>query len=151
MARSDKPHVIRLRGPWQVTRSSSSQSVAPATSPSTTDKLSFPARSGHVAPADFRGRLNLRRSFNWLEPLSYCESLWLVVQAAAWPRLSLELNGLPLGTVEATHPLPAAWDITSRVTAHNELQLTWNIDTPATLENQCWVEVQLEVRLEVGR
>ena len=91
------------------------------------DELRLPARSSDVVPEDFRGRLEMRRNFNWPEALAYRESLWLVVTAAAWPELSVEVNDQPLGSVQATDPLPAAWDITPLVAAHNELQLTWNI------------------------
>jgi hypothetical protein len=139
MTRSDKPHVIRLRGPWRVVRFE-------------TDSVDvrLPVRSADVAPGDFRGQIELRRSFNWPEPLGYRESLWIVVIEAAWPRFSVELNGRPLGTVAGVDPLPAAWEITPRVTDHNELRLTWNIDERASAEDASWVEVQLEVRLDVG-
>ena len=150
MACSDEPHVIRLRGPWQFTRRCVEKSDIRECSVAATGDVRLPVRSGNFVYSDFRGRVELRRNFNWPEPLSYRESLWIVVQEAAWPRLSVDLNGQPLGTVEGFRHLPAAWEITPRVTAHNELQLTWNIDAPATLEKLSWVEVQLEVRLDVG-
>ncbi len=140
MTRSDKAHVIRLRGPWQVARFE-------------TDAVDvrLPVCSQDLVSAEFRGSLELRRRFNWPEPLGYRESLWIVVIEAAWPKFSVELNGQPLGTVAELSHLPAAWEITPRVTDHNELRLAWNIiDEPATLGDSSWVDVQLEVRLDVG-
>jgi len=139
MSPSDKPHVIRLRGPWRVTRAETDAG-----------EVRLPVRARDFVAADFRGGIELRRNFNWPEPLGDRESLWLVVQQAACPRFSIDLNDQPLGTVAERSQVPAAWQITHRVTAHNELRLTWSINEPAAPEDSSWVEVQLEVRLDVG-
>jgi len=101
-----------------------------------TGDVRLPVRSGNFVYSDFRGRVELRRNFNWPEPLSYRESLWIVVQEGSLARLSVDLNGQPLGTVEGFRHLPAAWEITPRVTAHNELHSP-GTSTPRRLSKIC--------------
>jgi hypothetical protein len=149
MARSDEPHVIRLRGPWQYGMRLP-PSAAHGCPEIKTGELRLPIRVENVVPDEPRGRFELRRRFNWREPLGYRESLWVVVTVVALPDLWIELNGESLGRIEPANPLPAAWDITARVMAHNELRLLWDLDAALLRDNVSWVEVQLEVRLDVG-
>jgi hypothetical protein len=151
MAPHDKPHVIRLRGPWECARDRFAvQSPEYECSVADVFEIRLPISTDDLVPPGYRGTLELRRNFNWPEPLGYRESLWLVVVAAAWPAFSVELNGQALGSVTLSDQLPAAWEIASQAKAHNGLRLGWNIDGSTALQDQSWVDVQLEVRLDVG-
>jgi hypothetical protein len=160
MTPSDKPHVIRLRGPWKCARDRFAvQSPEYECSVADVFEIRLPIPTDDLVPPGYRGTLELRRNFNWPESLGYRESLWLVVPSAAWPRFSVELNGVALDAVEEPRTLPAAWEITTRITPHNEVRLAWEIGTQASdagtswfevLENLSWVDVHLEVRLDVG-
>jgi len=146
MAASDKPHVIRLRGPWQWgLRTPSADHDCPIIQTGESHFASY-----FQLPQGARGRFELRRRFNWPQKLGYRESLWVVVATAALPELWIELNSEPLGRIERTDRLPADWEISARVLPHNELRLIWDLDADRLPDHTSWVEVQLEVRLDVG-
>ena len=131
---ADEPHVIRLRGPWQVV-------CEPAIEGSASQKVHLPALTATLLPGDFRGRLELKRNFNWPEPLQEREALWLVVESAV-PPSCIELNEQSL----TLKPSRAAWDITSLFATRNELRIAWQIVAPVTDRFASWLEVRLEVR-----
>jgi hypothetical protein len=146
MAPGEAPYVIRLRGPWQLSQEAAKSATQVQSACDSAREVRLPIQAKACLPERFCGRLEMRRKFNWPEPLDYCEALWVVVRSAAWPWLLARLNGEPLGTLAGSDQLPAGWEITSRVKPSNELTLTWELDAQAAVADASWLDVQLEVR-----
>jgi hypothetical protein len=161
--RMTEPHVIRLRGPWELTplvrltpvdrRPESSASRLPSGG-----KTPVPGDwSGHLGDA-FYGTVRYLRRFNSPTHLDLGERVWLVCEAID-PRGTATLNEQPI--FAAQNPAgPCAQDITDLLRARNRLaidiELTPEDDRPEALRRAdrrgraggLPGEVRLEIRRE---
>ena len=125
-------HVIRLRGPWEVTAGGENAS-----------KLRWP-----IDAAGLRSRLRggeparLRRAFGRpAEPTPEGER-WLLEVAAVWPVASVRFNGEPLPILTENQGI-TRWDVTARLRPRNELLIQL---TPADGEAASVFDARLVIR-----
>lgn len=106
-------HIIRLRGPWQITPLNGDE---PATSIETEVPGDWTAALG----SDYRGSAGFVRKFGLPTNLT-SERISLVVEQVT-VRGSLALNGQPLGTQSAADG-QRKYDVTSLLKLRNELKI----------------------------
>ena len=119
------PHVIRLRGPWDI------QPLARTTlqddGTTTTEPGSLPLATQTEVPADwsvslgedFRGQVRYTRRFGRPSNLLASEKISLVIEQVDWIG-EATLNGQILGQLKSGDP-PACFEITSLLEFRNEL------------------------------
>ena len=110
-------HVIRLRGPWELTPLGAAEIPPPA-------RTQVPGDGREVLGADFCGRARFVRRFNTPTNLDPDERVWLVV-AQLDEQAEVHLNDQPLGP-RAGSPTSCRHDITPLLKLHNTL----TIETP---------------------
>ena len=120
------PYQIRLRGPWEITRSNGPPL-----------HLKMPARWDAPPLADLRGELCFTRKFGAPRQLEEGEQVWLVGNDFSTP-IRAEFNGQRLGSATAN-----SWEFPVSLAERNRLVLT--LTRPE--ERACaWGEVAMEVR-----
>jgi hypothetical protein len=120
-----EPHVIRLRGPWELTPLRKLVPTADGRYETQSDGLPAGGKtpvpgdwSGHLGN-DFLGTVRYLRRFNSPTNLDLGERVWLVCEAID-PRGSATLNDQPV--FAGQNPAgPCAQDITDLLRAHNRL------------------------------
>jgi hypothetical protein len=121
------PHVIRLRGPWELVPLARTVLAADGTSRDEPGELPPPARTdvpadwGPLLGSGFRGRARYLRRFNRPTNLAAGDRVLLVVEGVdAWAAAAL--NGAELGTISLGE-LPVRFDITPHLRPRNELSI----------------------------
>jgi hypothetical protein len=141
------PHVIRLRGPWEV------EPVAPPAGPSSklietqsvpaqpTTRMTMPGGWNEGPLGVFAGCVRCRRRFGYPGRIDDHERVWLTF-AGVTGKAAASLNGRLLGRRDETGPA-LEYDVTDILKDRNELAL--EVDVPPGC-SRLWDEVALEVR-----
>jgi len=117
------PHVIRLRGPWDLQPLAHLSRGADGSPVESVDNLPPAQRInpltdwGAALGAEFRGRVRYSRRFNRPTGLDASERVWLIVEGVDG-RGQCSLDGQPLFTIEG-YALAAAADITAYFRSNN--------------------------------
>jgi len=147
------PHVIRLRGPWDVAplvrfvsgpdgRAAESAADLPAAG-----RLTMPADWSALLGRDYCGRARHVRHFNRPTGLDSGTRVWLVCEGAR-DRAAVSLNGQPLGLVEGAGA-SVPFEITDLLQPRNELVIDVEFALASPDEpNECGGLVG-DVRLEI--
>jgi beta-galactosidase/beta-glucuronidase len=153
-----QPHIIRLRGPWELQPLARWQVADDGTLAEIADplppggRLAMPSDWSKLLGPDFHGRVRHLRRFARPTGLDSGERVWLVCDGAA-DAATIALNGAPLGAIPGTNQ-PTRFDVTERLLPRNELVI--DVDFPSaktaqqtpTTETNCGGltgEVQLEI------
>lgn len=126
------PHVIRLRGPWEL--------MAAGQPGSTVQLVQVPSSWQTSLGADFVGRARYTRYFNMPTGLEQQERVWLCC-AGVTSRGSVSLNGQRLSEIVDQQPWEC--DITQSLAPRNELAIEVEADAPG---GGLTGEVRLEIR-----
>ena len=156
------PHVIRLRGPWELEPLAryvagggevfreETRNLPPG------GKVSVPGDWGELLGRDFIGRARYTRRFNRPTNLGPDERVWLALDGVD-PQADVALNGRPIGQANGYQTI-ARFDITAALGEHNVLAV--EVCMPATSLNDEGCRPGRagqpggligEVRLEIGR
>jgi beta-galactosidase/beta-glucuronidase len=156
------PHVIRLRGPWELAPLSndkasndeaSDESLAPAAAEAC--RVEVPGDWCAALGADFVGTARYTRRFNCPTNLDPHERVWLALDAVDH-QARVTLNGQPLGSLTGSLAT-ARFDITAALAPHNTLSV--DVSLPSALFADATVRGPRaghpggligEVRLEIG-
>ncbi len=120
-----QPHIIRLRGPWELQPLARWQLASGAALVEFIDplppggRIEMPSDWSQLLGADFRGRARHLRRFGRPTGLDSGQRVWLVCDGAT-DAATIALNGAPLGAILGPN-LPARFDITERLLPRNEL------------------------------
>jgi beta-galactosidase/beta-glucuronidase len=121
-----EPHIIRLRGPWQlrplvrfVTGGEGEHREEPLDAPPC--RVSVPGDWTDALGCDFLGRARYTRPFNRPTNLEPHERVWLVLEGVDLQG-SVLLNGLLLGSAAGCQTA-VRFDITMALTLHNLLEV----------------------------
>ena len=121
-----EPHVIRLRGPWELQPLASWQSSDNSLPKG--GRLEMPSDWSKLLGADFRGRVRHLRRFGRPTGLDAGERVWLVCDGAT-DAATIFLNGAQLGAVISGSNQPARFEVTDRLLRRNELVI--DVEFPA--------------------
>ena len=135
----EQPHVIRLRGPWELqplerdpppgdSETKGSGVISEKTPDPFVVRVTVPGDWGESLGGDFCGRARYQRRFNRPTNLTSAERVWLVLEAVDY-QADLTLNGHPLGAMRSLQP--ARFDITAALELSN--LLTVDVSLPATV------------------
>ena len=146
------PHSIRLRGPWQFALLPNRQGSDPWTAaPSEAElrRIQLPAVWPKVLPADWRGRLWLRRVFHLPTGLRAGDEVSLVADALGYPVCS-RLNGHALEAA-SFDPARIRWKITPWLQDRNVAEWVLDLTHPAAAAEPAnlWATVIGEVLLNI--
>jgi hypothetical protein len=122
------PHVIRLRGPWQ---------VEPVGRPAR--RINMPGCWQTDELKDFDGRVRFRRRFGYPGRIDLSERVWLTLSKFS-ALTEIRLNGVLLGSAAQAY---LEFPITELLQERNELLL--EVDARLN-QGAAWGEVALEVR-----
>jgi Glycosyl hydrolase 2 galactose-binding domain-like len=158
--KSDKNHVIRLRGPWEVEPVARFVESGLGNRREETDglpaggKTPVPGDWGQLLGADFLGRVRYTRGFNLPTNLGPQERVWLVFDGVN-ERAQVALNGQPLG--EFNHrDCPREFEITPLLLPHNRLTVEVCLGADTVQHDSAGEQpfgaggLVGEVRLEIG-
>jgi beta-galactosidase/beta-glucuronidase len=156
-----QPHVIRLRGPWELEAlarelpAGDGRPVRLGLDLPTACRVQVPGDWREPLGADFCGRARYLRRFNRPTNLDPHERVWLVLEGVDH-RASVALNGLAVGVVEG-YQAPCRFDITFLLEPHNGLAVEVSLPAavfhdPALRPGRAGLAGGLigEVRLEIG-
>lgn len=127
------PHVIRLRGPWE---------LAPVGSSAPARRVDVPSDWKLALGADFAGKARYTRYFNRPTGLEAHERVWLCCEGAR-ERGEIALNGRNLASI--TTERGAEIDITDLLALRNELAIEVSsaaANLPGGLTGEVWLEVR---------
>lgn len=172
-----QPHLIRLRGPWQLTPLARHYRLPDGTSKATSDglpqggTLQMPADWSALLGPEFAGRVRHQRRFHRPTGLGSGEHVWLVCEGIH-DSATIELNGQRIGSIDAgsrndlcdprlgsvlllkpqvSSLRPSAsgrFDVTERLLAFNELSIDVEFASDGELTGRCGGLVG-EIRLEI--
>jgi hypothetical protein len=120
-----EPHIIRLRGPWELQPLTQWRRGADGPLLEVNDplppggRLEMPSDWSPLLGADYYGRVRHRRRFGRPTGLDSGQIVWLVCDGAAGAA-NVALNGAPLGALLGP-TTPVRFDVTDRLLARNEL------------------------------
>jgi hypothetical protein len=118
------PHIIRLRGPWELEPLARYVAGGDPLCEETRDlpaggRVSVPGDWGELLGTDFIGRVRYTRRFNCPTNLGHGQRVWLALDGAD-PRADVVLNGRPIGQVDG-YQATTRFDITAAIQPHNGL------------------------------
>jgi beta-galactosidase/beta-glucuronidase len=128
-----QPHVIRLRGPWELqplerdVPAGDGMQHAAAPLPSSC-RVTVPGDWRESLGGDFCGRARYQRRFNRPTNLTADQRVWLVLEAVDY-QADVAINGHALGTMRDSQP--ARFDITATLEPSN--LLTVDVSLPAAV------------------
>jgi hypothetical protein len=118
------PHIIRLRGPWELQPLARYVGGDDPLREETRDlppggKVSVPGDWGELLGPDFIGRARYTRRFNRPTNLQPDQRVWLALDGVD-PRANVALNGRPIGQAQG-YQATTRFDITAALQEHNVL------------------------------
>jgi beta-galactosidase/beta-glucuronidase len=157
-----EPHIIRLRGPWELQPLARYVAAGDAGFREETGdlppggKVSVPGDWGELLGPDFIGRARYTRRFNCPTNLQAGERVWLALDGVD-PRAEVALNGQPIGQAHG-YQATTRFDITPALQEHNVLAVEVCMPGASFDDEGCRPGragrpggLIGEVRLEIGR